>query len=239
MDDHEGAEANVRQLIVTFVDDHWERERTAYYLSALGIRIRDTVPESRDILGGGLRDFLRRTKLVQVVQFPGVEAKIGAIPLSADLPDDVRKLFISSKSTKSLHANKIYLKEFWEAFIHPIGGHRRFVVMANSGSIIIDDDLPVDEGYEAYEIREQDLVNSKPGHSVAEKVSSTHLAIEAWLEKHSLDYRAFLLPKAGRKFAKVSNRLDSLVRAFDGLSPEEVGRVHIPLDVLMKLMSSK
>ena len=66
------------------------------------------------------------------------------------------------------------MQEFWEAFIRPIEGHSRYIVVNESGSMAISEAPPDDETKMVYEITEQDLTNGIPGESILEKVNATH-----------------------------------------------------------------
>ena len=239
MVDREDAESTIKKLIEEYVDDQWKSTESVCYLSSLGVRLNQTALENRDVLSKGLREFLRQNPVVRVVQFPSVAEKVGAIPLSVPLPEDVRELFTINKSSFGLQNRNVYVQEFWEAFIRPIEGHSRYIVVNEPGSMAISEAPPDDETKMVYEITEQDLTNGIPGESILEKVNATHSAIDTWLKKNSLNHGIFLRPRGGKKNFSVDNRLAIFLRAFDGLSSEDLARVHLPLDIVLKLITKK
>lgn len=239
MIDRESAEQKIRQLIEQYVDEHWDKTKSVCYLSSLGIRLNESAPDSRFVLSKGLREFLRENPVVRVVQFPGVTEKVGATPLAAPLPEDVRELFSSNKSAAEWQNRKVYVQTFWEAFVRPIEGESRYVVVDSSGSISVREETPHDDVGSVYEIEEQDLTRNPPQATVAEKVERTHSAIDAWLRKHALDDSAFLRPRGAKRYNSAERRLAVFMGAFESLSPEDLARIQIPLDIVLKLIARK
>lgn len=227
------------EFIAKFVSEHWENKKTVCYLSSLGVNVKREVPESRSVLTEGLSDFLRRNPIVQVVQYPDVKQKIGAVPLSVPLPEDVTELFAQKYSASASKFNATYVKEFWDAFIQPIDAELRFVCVDTNGDIQIRDEAMDASHGECYEISKQDLTTRVSGGSIADRVSATHTAIDAWLAKNSLDSKAFSPVNKRRHDARKDDRLSSFLSAFDGLPHEDLARIEIPLDILVKLYSEK
>ena len=232
-------ESTTKKAIEKFVGEHWASTQSICYLSSIGIYLNATVPDSRLVFSKGLREFLRQHLIVQVVKFPGVEQKVGAVPLSVSLPDDIRELFTQKKRTSFSPTKSVYLQEFWDAFIHPIEELSRYVLVDDTGGITIRDGTANGEGGKAYEITPQDLITSLIDGSVADKVSATHSAIDRWLEKHSLDPSVFLRSRRQKQDLTVGSRLSQFIDAFDGWPPEDLSRISIPLDILVKLNSKR
>lgn len=186
----------------------------------------------------GLREFLRRNPIVHVVEFPGIGEKIGAVPLSVALPDDVRALFAHPSGTETPRGQRIaYAQHFWDGFIRPFEGHSRYVILDESGQVTVRDGPPENENERGYEITPEDLTASLPDQPIAGKVEATHSAIDRWLEKNSLEAWAFARPGGQRRKVVVGSRLARLIAAFDGLRDEDLARVKIPMDVLIKMNS--
>ena len=239
MVEREDTESKIKQLVEEFVQENWSNTQTVCYLSSIGIYLNRTAPDSRQFLSRGLREFLRQNHVVQVVQYPGVEQKIGAVPLSVPLPDDVTELFSSNKSTLGLRSRNVYLRDFWEAFVRPIEGAPRHILIDEANGIAVLDGSVNDDTSRAYEVLKEDVTPSLPDGSIAEKVSATHLAIETWLNKHSLKPELFVRPKVRRAAVTTGSRLEKLLSAFDGLPSDDLARVNVPLDILVKLISKK
>ena len=232
-------ELKIEKTIEKFVSEHWVNTESVCYLSSIGTHLNFTVADSRTVLSRGLREFLRQNPVVQVVQFPGVEQKIGAVPLSVSLPDDIKELFSPQKQASFPKNRHVYAQNFWNAFIRPTEGAPRYVVVDESEGVTIREAPATDENSEAYEITSQDLTTGLPDGSIADKVSATHAAISRWLEKHSLDPDPFLRRGRQKQDLTVDGRLGRLISAFDGLPREDLSRINIPLDILIKLSSKK
>ena len=239
MADAEDIASRTKQLIQDYVEKHWTSTQSACYFSSIGIHLSRTVPESRAVLSNGLAEFLRQNPVVRVIQFPGVAQKIAAIPLSASLPEDVRDLFLQSKSTTANANRNVYVQEFWDAFIRPIEGPIRNILVDDANRITVHDGPIQHKAGEVYEIEPQDLTPNIPNSSIVDKVSATHSAIDTWLQKHSLDPAAFLRARIRRRDFPVDNRLVQFLNAIEALSPDDLARIELPLDILVKLASKK
>lgn len=90
-----------------------------------------------------------------------------------------------------------------------------------------------------YQIEPQDLTPSMPTSSIADKASATHSVIDTWLEKHSLDPAKFLRARTWGRDFPVDNRLVQLLNVIEGLSPDDLARISLPLDVLVKLAAKR
>ena len=230
-------ESRIRKLIEELVASHWETTGSVCYLSTMGPRLNAEIPGWRNALPMGLREFLRRNHVVQLVEFPGVAEKIGAVPLSVSLADDVRELFPQPIETGvSRNYRIVYVQEFWDAFIRPIEGVSRYVVLDEHGRVTVSDEPPDNENDFAYEITRDDLTADLPDQPIASRVDATRAAIDAWLARQSLEARAFARPR-GQRRPVVGTRLARLIDALDGLQEEDLARVSIPMDVLIKLNS--
>lgn len=238
MTSQEEAEAATSKFIEEFVKKHWDDRATVCYLSKIGAKMKHEVPESRLVLSDGLHEFLRQKPIVRVVQYPGIEQKIGAIPLSVDLPDDVRGLFEAKSSIFSKDFWASYDQDFWDAFIKPIEEGNRFVCVYEDDRFTITDAMSQEAGVRCFEILTQDLTEKSPGGQIVDRVKSTHEAIDVWLEKHSLD-KALFTPRRKNHVITGNPKLVDFINAFRGLSHEDLARIEIPLDILVKLNSEK
>lgn len=239
MADAEDIASKTKQLIQDYVEEHWASTQSACYFSSIGEHLSHTAPESRAALPNGLGEFLRQNPVVCVVQFPGIAQKIAAIPLSVALPEDIRDLFSQSKSTPAIANRAVYMQEFWDAFIHPIEGSIRNIVVDDAGRITVHDGTVQHEAGTIYKIESQDLTPNIPNSSIAEKVNATHSAIDTWLQKHSLDPATFLRARIRRRDFPFDNRLVQFLNAIEDLSPDDLARIELPLDILVKLAAEK
>lgn len=229
-------ETRIKGLVEELVSSHWESTRSVCYLSAIGPRLNTEIPGWRDALPMGLRDYLRRNPVVHLVEYPGIGEKVGAVPLSVSLPDDVRGLFPQPGETALSRNHRVaFMQEFWDGFIRPIEGHARYVTLDDRGQVTVRDEPPDNESDAAYEITGDDLSDSLPDQPIESKVDATHSAIERWLRKQSLEARLFARPRVQRRQLVVGSRLARLIGALDGLPDEDLARMTIPVDILIKL----
>ena len=185
MVDLEDIESKTKQLIQAYVEEHWAKSQSVCYFSSIGVYLNWCAPETRAVLSRGLGDFLRQNPVVRVVRFPGVAQKVGAIPITVPLPENISDLFSRSKASSSSEHRHVYLQEFWNAFIRPTEGSPRYVLLDEASRISVHDG-PVDIEGKAYEIQSDDLTPSSSSASIADKVNATHAAIDVWLTKNSL-----------------------------------------------------
>lgn len=239
MADAQDIASKTKQLIQDYVEEHWASTQSACYFSSIGTHLSHTAPESRAALPNGLGEFLRQNPVVRVVQFPGIAQKIAAVPLSVALPEDVRDLFLQNKSTAAVVNRAVYVQEFWDAFIRPIEGPIRNIMVDDAGRVTVRDGTIQHEAGTVYEITSQDLTPNFPNSSIAEKVNATHSAIDTWLQKHSLDPTLFLRARVRRRDFPFDNRLAQFLNAIEGLSPDDLARIELPLDILVKLATKK
>ncbi len=238
MNSLEDLESSIKHEIERYVGKHWNSVGTACYLSAIGSYIRQEVPDSRSVLKEGLREFLRQSPVVRVVQYPGISEKIGAIPLTVELPDDIAKLFEEVEPTvKPIHY-PMYRQEFWDAFIRPIIKGRRVVIVSADNLVTVSDGTVDETEGAAYEISSDDLVGSIRG-SIRDKVLATHEAIESWLTTQKIDRTPFLQTSYQQLDNRAGKRIAQFLKSFDGLSSEDMARIQVPLDILQKLAKLK
>jgi len=235
-------ELEITNLIQRFVDDHWKENKSACYLSSIGNYLRFNNTEYRSIFPKGLGNFIQKYRVVQIVQFPNVEQKIAAIPLGIELPEDITKLF--SQNKKSSYSKNIYIPEFWRAFIEPITNSTRHVAIDCNNRVSIHEDLYFNFSEEEisekiYEITHEDLTNSVYGQPISEKINATHLAVSVWLKKNYLMPDIFLMPAHKSRRSICNTQLNKFINAFRDIPYEDLSRIQIPLDILIKLGSVK
>lgn len=169
MPEERDPDAATSTFIEDFVQQHWDEEGTACYLSNLGSRLKSDLPESQKVVADGLREYLRRNPIVRVVQHPEVYQKIGAVPLSVDIPDRIEELFAKKATSTSEKQRVSYEQVFWNAFINPIDGEVRIVCVGEEG-IEISDGQASEKKEHCYEITSQDLTKELPGSTISERV---------------------------------------------------------------------
>lgn len=237
----EEAEIATSTFIENFVQRHWDKgDRTVCYLSALGVQVKRQVPESKLVLSDGLHDFLRQNQIVKVIQYPGIEQKVGAVPLSVPIPEDVKELFLKrNEPTSNAGSSTSYTQIFWDAFIKPINEEPRFVCINIDGNISVSDGEAKSDGERCFEVKTEDLTQKVIGSTIAERVAATYDTIEKWLANNDLNAEMFFLPASPNRDMRKNDRLSKFLDAFDGIPVEDLARIEIPLDILVKLKSAK
>lgn len=237
MTDSKQAEVETSKFIESFVQQHWDEQGSACYLSNLGSKLKKDVPESQKVIADGLHEYLRRNPIVKVVQHPEIKQKIGAIPLSVTVPDRIEDLFGKKASSSSDWKWGSYEQVFWDAFIKPIDGEVRFVCLNDTG-VEVSDGQASEKKEGCYEITSEDLTRDLAGATIAERVAATHEAINTWLDKNALQQETFSAPKKSLRRSD-GDRLDQFLTVFESLSEEDLARISLPLDILLKLSSKK
>ena len=237
MTDQASPEIKTSKLIEDLVQQHWDEKGTAHYLSNLGSRLKKEIPESQKAITDGLADFIRRNPVVKVVQHPDIYQKIGAVPLSVTVPEQIEELFAKKASSSSNKKWGSYEQAFWDAFIKPIDGEIRFVCLSDSG-IEVSDGQEIENKGKCYEITVEDQTKDLAGVSVSERAAATYEAINTWLDKNSLGQEMFSVRKQN-VHRRVGGRMDDLFDVFGSLPEADLARISIPLDILFKLNSKK
>jgi len=238
MTDQQDRESKIKKFIEKCVCEHWKNTNTVLYLSLLGVELKN----NQMLLSESLRCFLDKHRIVNVVQFPGITQKVGAIPLEIIVPPDpadVKELFKKNTTTSGVRNKKIYTQDFWRAFTTPIEGRSRYVVIHEAGNITVSSERPGGEADMVYEISESDLKNDMSYKTNSERVKAIHSAIEAWLKRNSLSCNDFLESKSSKRCGSGHNRLAKFLTAFDDIPSDDLARIHIPLDVFLKLVAKK
>jgi hypothetical protein len=224
----------LRKFVQDAVDDHWKRTGTALLLTTLGQEVKAELPHAGPLLVDGLKRFLERNAVVQLVEHPSTPVKVGAVPLHVAIPSDASRLFGRSASRNPPHL----ARSFWRAFHTPISGRRVVVMTPQRDRFIRVEDIgahdPVPDS--AVEIPPSDLSldDTKP---MPEKVASNWAKIRGWIARNGLALSAF--EEAGSVPPRSSHSSPSLIEAFERLDPQDQARIFVPLDLVMKILSGR
>lgn len=235
-------EEKTKNFIVDTVQEYWKQHEKVCMLSTLGFNLKESIPDSKRILGEGLSDYLRQNSLVHVVQFPNINQKIGAVPLSIKVPDDPTSLFKSQTNMVSAPNRPIYMQEFWNSFIRRIEDGQVRCITLDADRILHIRDVEQDEfteGTDSYLVEAKDLSPIVPGKTDAEKASATHNQITNWITSKALSHEMFVKKIDYINPKRRDYKIALLLGAFEGLPDADLARISIPLDILSKLTSSK
>ena len=234
MTDSTNAESETSKFIEDFVQKHWEQQQSACYLSILGYRLKNDLPDSQNVIADGLHEYLKQNEIVRVIQHPEIVQKVGAVPLSVQPDERIEDMFSKKAGSSSDQKWRSYDKAFWDAFINPIKkGEVRSVHLHGTG-IEVSDRPESETKNDCYKITSENLTKAPDSATISERVTATHQAIEVWLEKNRLQPDAFRPPQR-----RSSDRLEDFFNVFTGFSKEDLSRITIPLVILFKLSSKK
>lgn len=228
--------SRIESFVTDIVNGWWKDRSSAYLLSALGPILRKNFPDYNMKLIGGLQSFCERIPTIRIVRHPDYATKIGAIPADVQVPEDIREVF-GTKVEPS--AGPVYSDDFWRAFVRKHDDARYVSIFSNNTFEISATGKSGAEG--VYEISASDypVVNSLM--PIQEKVEATHEKIRQWIDRHNLGEVSHIF----RKGVGISintgphSSLSELLKIFSKLNEDELRRMSIPADVIVKLASAK
>ena len=216
--------------IVELVREFWEEHRIPLLLSRLGNQENGRIAEMAKKKAGNLRTYLRRELAgkVQVIQHSAKFPVIGAIPAGAEIPENTDFDTLLEKTHRRLEAEATprYHPAFWAAFRKPLDETSRRYMSVQSPPRF-QDASPEDRPDGFVEITREYIV----GLDVEER--EVHQKIQNWLAANGLDPKSFL-----SKSKAIATHLpsdDLLGRLLLALEPDELKRISMPLDVILKL----
>jgi hypothetical protein len=220
----------LRSFIQNTVSLYWEKNKSAYLLSALGVHLRRELPAESGTLEKGLRRFLLDWPIVQIVDHPIVKEKIGVVPLYVRLPDNTADIFPETSSVSAIAPRFRFLPEFWRAFHTPIDG-RRYVVLPVGNDPVRIIETQNGSGIAGKEILSRDLAEWTDITPHSERIKLISEKIQSWLDRNGLDKSTFV--------ATPTRTQVSFALALESLSADDQARISIPLDIVMKIFHER
>jgi hypothetical protein len=244
-------EANLIQelerRIIELTEEHWRKTHTAYFLSRLGIELGPIWERAQTDLGIKLKPFIS-TRLKDRLRFevsPTDPLQIGLFPKNAVLDKAVDEYFTSSSPSFGNAAVAVprFSPAFWALFAKPLAkDHRRFICtfappqlvfvdleqnrVPESGWIEVDRELIVPEGE-------------------GDRLGFILRSIESWDMAHpELPSVAFAKPRSAATSPRLQPTADDLASKsllhlmIESMTPEELRRTTLGLDVVAKLLRS-
>jgi hypothetical protein len=261
MDDQDAdIRARIAEFVVFEANRHWASTRRVLLLSDLGAPLKQKFgTDYARALGLSLSSFVRSIKDLRVVQHSTKAAKIGIIPGSVEVPPNEDGLFAPlrnqiladiglSRTSRRLEA------DFWNAFGRPISpGFRRFVtVPINDDDQVVVQDLQQSEPppEASIEILPHDLVDVKeiPRSEIA---ASIWARINSWISRNGLNldrFRVKLSPEVALargglaipdRASRAAGPQQDVSAMFEALDQHDQARIFVPLDLVMKLLSTR
>ena len=221
-------ESRIDREIVDLVQEHWKARRSPLLLSQLGSQISRenaaAIKNESENLAAYLRD--RLADHVEVIQSRQSPAIIAAIPANvgkdSNIDVDAMLLGTPRRSFPRFHP------AFWAAFVkEPAPRTRRYVSVGPPPRFqeLSDDATPSDA--DATEVASEYIVGGD------DDLAAVHSSIKRWLIANSLDEDLFLADRESRRKQLPSD--DLLGRLIMALTPEELERMSIPVDIVSKL----
>lgn len=164
---------------------------------------------------------------VELVRNPNAELVWGVVPKSAELPEDLSLLF--KRTAVVGPQSPRYQRWFWTAFIKPIRPHcKRYI---SDGAFA---DIPEleREPAGAIPVLESDIVDSPS--EVPDDYARVQKSILKWAARTGISVERFYL---GATAQRVESRAASFPsEKFAALDIDDLKRIMVPLDVVLKLM---
>ena len=215
--------------IVDLVRECWEEHRMPLLLSRLGSgddgRIGRLAKQEAGSLGAYLRHQL--AVRVRVIHHSANPTVAGAIPADAEIPENADfNMLLDQTRGRAVEATPRYHPALWSAFRKPLDeSSRRY--MSIQPPPRFQDASPEDRPDGFVEITRKYIV----GPDVEEK--EVHQRIQDWLAANGLDSESFLLRSKATVVRLPSD--DLLGRLLLALEPDQLKRISMPLDVVLKL----
>lgn len=220
---------DLREQIVQSVHECWERHRMPLLLSRLGNQDDGKISRLAKEHGISLGHYLRRrlANRLQVIQHRSKPQLVGAVPVDVNVDDagGVERLLERTQGDVA-DAVPRFLPAFWAAFRKPLDESQwRYISVREP---VIFQDLPSSE-------KPPDFVEVDRRYVLgpdAEAAEITRTA-QSWITDNELPEALYMQKTTSRgQSLRSDNLLDALLSALD---PNDLGRVVIPLDVVLKL----
>ena len=215
--------------IVDLVRKCWEKYRRPLLLSRLGgeddCRIGRLAKQEAGSLGAYLRH--RLAAQVRVIHHSAKPTVAGAIPADAEIPENTDfNMLLDQTHGRAVNTTPRYHRAFWAAFRKPLDEpNGRY--MSVQPPLRFQDASPEDRPDGFAEITREYIA----GLEVEEK--EVQQKIQDWLAANGLDSEPFLL-KSKPTVARLPSD-DLLGRLLLALESDELERISMPLDIVLKL----
>lgn len=223
-------EPGIDRQIVEIVRVHWKEFGTPLLLSQIGSRISRedaaNIKGKYQNLAAYLRDALAAD--VQILQSDKNPSIIAAVPAEAkeEFSGDVDAMLSLTQRRQPETSSPRFHPAFWAAFIKELDPQARRYV--NTGPPPRFQDLPAEaKPSGAIEVAREYIVGTD------DDVDTLHGSIGKWLDENDLDESRFLAKVTPQHKELPSD--DLLGRLVTALTPEELKRLSMPLDIVSKL----
>lgn len=227
---HSSEESGIDRKIVDIVQEHWRECGTPLLLSQLGSRISREDTEGIKHEHGNLVTYLRSRLAdhLYVLQSGKNPAIIAAMPADAKEDTIADDTMLSGTLRRPETAFPRYHPAFWTAFVKELYPQtRRYVSIGPPPRFqeLSDDTMPSDA--DATEVASEYVVGTD------EDIAAVHSSIRRWLGANRLDESHFLVEAESQHKQLPSD--DLLGKLILALTPDDLKRMSIPMDIVSKL----
>lgn len=228
--------SRIEYFVTDIVNGWWKDKSSAYLLSALGPVLRKNFPDYNMKLIGGLQSFCERMSTIRIVRHPDYATKIGAVPADAQVPEDIREVFDTKVEAS---AGPVYSDDFWRAFTRKQDDARFVNIFSDNTFEISATGRSGAKG--VYEITAADYPIVTSLMPIQEKVEETHEKIKQWIDRHNLREISHIFRKGVGTSSSQGphSSLNDLLRILSKLNEDELRRMNIPADIIVKLATAK
>lgn len=235
MDKRTEKQKEFEEYVFELVKDSWEREHLAYQLTALGSVIARERSDYQQLIGMKLQPFLQlvmRDRL-HFIKHSSKGATYGVVPIDVELPENTDELFVRRRKIR-------FDKSFWMAFASPLFAGKRVVELHKSGDEITSftvRELPNEETIPpgAVDIPLKYITGTE-FLPLAEHIRKVYENVETWLEENELDPAVFRSQQPFQERPGAPVELRDFVRVLEMIDKSDQERIHIPLDIVIKLL---
>lgn len=221
------------EVVAGATEARWATGKPLFLAQIPGELRKHDIELSAILAGRSLREAISidASHRLRLVQDPNNLLSWGVIPRSAPTGTNLDQLFRKpSQSEKAASTQPRYKRWFFTAFIKPISPyHRRWI--SNDGF----DDLPKSDPAPpgAVEVERTAPIRTEPNVLVDNTV--VHQAIRDWATGAGVNLEVYYSTSVHPKHSAAN--LSSLFSlAFEALSDDDLKRVMIPLDIIVKLL---
>lgn len=239
----EKSKDELSDAIVSLAELHWRKNKNPLLLSQLGPMLIDEEYDFKKIIQPlGLRAFIEfsLSHKVSVVAHPTQKMKIGVVPNGIE-QRDAAILFENKERVdsvgpilRSTRTNYKIKQTIWYAFIKPLdSGRQRYVDMKD----------------EYYHFEDKKGINSLdssrfveiPRDLIIENFENTDQSaiqiyrnFEVWVNQNNLNSEWFII--RDKIPTEHQGGCSDFLQFFEGLSSEELSKIHIPFETLFKIL---
>ena len=220
---------DIDSQITDLVEQHWQEHQTPLLLSRLGNQVSSENALLAKAQGGGLGNYVRHrlAERVRVIRHSVNSTITGVVPASMapETVEEINALLEKTRRGSSATKHRFH-PAFWAAFRKPLNeSNRRY--------ISIEEPIRFQEFSEESHPSGFVEVSKNYISDLAMDDDQTLQNVENWLTKNNLQKDIYLIDSKSKP--DPDHPRNFLDRLLFSLEPEELSRISIPLDIILKL----